>query len=135
MKNAYLIEFKSHGSQEDGFLTAIEHNTGLPFDVKRVYTITETKENNIRGFHAHRHLQQLIFAVHGQVDIYCEDITGETFTLTLDSPKYGLYCGPMVWHTLTYHHDAILMVLASDKYEELDYIRSYNEFLERRANL
>lgn len=132
MKNAYVIEFKSHGSSEDGFLTAIEENTGLPFEIKRVYTVTETKENNVRGYHAHHHLEQLIFAIHGKVDIYCEDENGDTLSLTLDSPKYGLYCGPLVWHTLTYHEHAVLMVLASDKFDEADYIRSYEEFKERR---
>ena len=132
MKNAYLISFPAHGSADNGLLTVIEHNTGLPFEVKRVYTVTDTWENNVRGEHAHHQLKQLFFALTGRIEVYCEDETGAHMTVTLDSPQVGLYCGPMVWHTLTYHDHATLMVLASEGYDEKDYIRHYDEFLERR---
>lgn len=128
MENVRLIEFKSHGSEEDGFLTAIEKNCGLPFDIKRVYTINNTKENNVRGYHAHKTLEQVIFAIHGEIDIMCENQEGKQEIYKLNSANFGLYCGPLIWHTLTYHGDAILMVLASQGFNEEDYIRDYDEF-------
>lgn len=128
MNNVRIIEFKSHGSEVDGFLTAIEKNTGLPFDIKRVYTVSNTVNDNIRGYHAHKHLEQVFFAIHGSIDVMCEDQLGNKEYFTLNNSSHGLYCGPLVWHTLTYHGEAILMVLASDGYNENDYIRDYDEF-------
>lgn len=128
MNNVKLIKFKSHGSDIDGFLTAIEKNTGLPFDIKRVYTVNNTVENNIRGFHAHKKLEQVFFAVHGTVEVYCEDQSGNRDRYILNKANEGLYCGPLIWHTLTYHGEAILMVLASEGYNENDYIRDYESF-------
>ena len=128
MNNVRLIEFKSHGSNHDGFLTAIEPNTGLPFEIKRVYTVTNTEEQNIRGFHAHKTLQQVFFAIHGKIEVMCETQDGCIEHFMLDTPNVGLYCGPLVWHTLTYHGSAILMVLASQPFNEEDYLRNYDDF-------
>jgi len=128
VKNVYLQTFKSHGSTEDGFLTAIERSTGLPFDVKRVYTVVNTKENNVRGYHAHKTLWQIFFAVHGKIDVCAEDVEGNIETFELSTSNVGLVCGPHIWHTITYHGSAILMVLASEEYHEEDYIRDYEEF-------
>lgn len=128
MKNVFVQIFRSHGSIEDGFLTAIERSTGLPFDVKRIYTVANTKDNNIRGFHAHKKLWQIFFAVHGEIDVMTEAPDGTQEFYKLNSPEKGLVCGPHIWHTITYHGSAILMVLASDNYSEEDYIRSYEEF-------
>lgn len=130
MKNVRLIEFKTHGNSEDGFLTAIEKKSGLPFDIQRVYTVTDTKEKSIRGFHAHKKLEQIFFCTHGKIEVMCEDQEGNQEHYCLDNPYVGLYCGPMVWHTLTYYASASLMVLASDIYNENDYIREYKEFKE-----
>ena len=77
MKNVYLQAFKAHGSKEDGYLSAIEKNTGLPFEIKRVYTVVDTKEGNIRGYHAHRKLHQVFFALTGKIIVKCENIYGE----------------------------------------------------------
>lgn len=128
MNNVYLQPFKAHGSVSDGYLSAIERNTGLPFDIKRVYTVINTKEGNVRGYHAHKNLNQVFFALKGRIIVQCEDSDGNKETFELNDPHVGLICGPHIWHTLTYHDDAILMVLASEGYEEEDYIREYSEF-------
>ena len=128
MNNVYLQAFKAHGSDNDGYLSAIERNTGLPFDIKRVYTVIDTKEGNIRGFHAHKSLYQIFFALKRRIVAYCENPEGEQEKFELNDPHVGLICGPHIWHTLTYYDDAILMVLASEGYDEADYIRDYNEF-------
>lgn len=128
MDNVYLQAFKAHGSVNDGYLSAIERNTGLPFDIKRVYTVIDTKEGNVRGYHAHKQLFQIFFALKGRIIVKCEDLNGNQETFELNDPHVGLVCGPYIWHTLTYHDDAILMVLANDGYKESDYIREYSEF-------
>lgn len=128
MKNAYIVSFKHVDGKEDGLLTAIEQNTGLPFPIHRVYTIVNTVDGNIRGFHAHKELWQAIFAIQGEVIINCEDEVGEKETFILNKPWEGLLCGPKVWHTLEYQDNAVLMVLASMPFMEEDYIRDYDEF-------
>ncbi|MEG0034407.1 MAG: FdtA/QdtA family cupin domain-containing protein [Bacilli bacterium] len=133
MNNVYLQAFKAHGSSEDGYLSAIEKNTGLPFDIKRVYTVINTKEGNVRGYHAHRELFQIFFVLKGKIEVCCEDLEGNKEKYMLDDPHIGLVCGPYIWHTLTYHDNAILMVLASEGYCEPDYIRNYEDFLKERG--
>lgn len=128
MKNVIEINFMSHGSGEDGFLTVIENNDIFSFSIKRVYTVTDTIEGNIRGYHAHKKLWQVFFALNGSIKVICENQNGDKETIVLDSPNKGLICGPMIWHTLEYHNSAVLMVLASEKYDENDYIRNYDRF-------
>ena len=128
MDKVYLQAFKAHGSITDGYLSAIERKTGLPFDIKRVYTVIDTKEGNVRGYHAHKSLFQIFFALKGRIIVHCEDLEGNQESFELNDPHVGLICGPLIWHTLTYHDDAILMVLASDGYDESDYIPDCNEF-------
>lgn len=128
MKNVYLQAFKAHGSKEDGYLSAIEKKTGLPFEIKRVYTVVDTKEGNIRGYHAHKKLHQVFFALTGKIIVKCENVYGEIEEFVLDHPHVGLVCNELVWHTLEYHDNAILMVLASEGYDESDYIREYSKF-------
>ena len=64
----------------------------------------------------------------GKIVVHCEDINGNQECYELNDPHVGLVCGPQIWHTLTYHDNAILMVLASEGYDESDYIREYDTF-------
>ena len=132
MNNAYLLSFPSHGSEGDGQLTVFEKSSGVPFEIKRVYTVAQTKYQSVRGHHAHKTLKQLFVASCGTIRVDCEDQTGQREQFVLDRPDLALYCGPGVWHTLVYENNAVLLVLASAEYEEADYIRSYEEFKERR---
>lgn len=111
-----------------GSLIAIESCKNIPFDIKRVYYIFNTKHGVARGFHAHKTLKQLLVCVSGSVDIKCErkDIV-EVFSL--NSPSKALYINGLVWHEmLNFSNDAVLLVFASDLYNESDYIRSYEVF-------
>lgn len=132
MINAYIIPFKSIGNAQNGYLTAYEKNTGVPFKIQRVYTVTKAQCNVERGFHAHKQLEQLFVAISGEIEVMCEDLLGNKETITLSDNQTALYCGIDVWHTLKYKDNAILMVLASAPYDESDYIRDYESFLERR---
>ena len=128
MNNVKILDFFSHGEEGKGRLTSYEKETGVPFEIQRVYTVTQVEEKGERGHHAHRKLEQIFIALQGEIVVDCEDNEGNHIKIELKPNGKALYCGPWVWHTLSYRNHAILMVLASEKYLEADYIRDYFEF-------
>ncbi len=125
-----LIDFQSLGD-ERGSLVALEigMEKAVPFDIKRVYYIYHTAEGVSRGFHAHRNLKQVAICVAGQCRMLLDN--GETCEEAwLNSPTKGLLIESMVWREMhDFSADCVLLVLASEHYDETDYIRSYSEFL------
>jgi dTDP-4-dehydrorhamnose 3,5-epimerase len=115
-----------------GKLIAIEINDLLPFIPQRIYYIFDTKFGVSRGFHAHRNLQQVAVAIAGKCRIVLDDgIRREE--VWLESPEKGLIINKMIWREMhDFSSDCILIVFASEKYMEEDYIRSYNQFLEQK---
>lgn len=113
---------------ERGNLIALEENKNIPFDIKRVYYIFDTKNGVRRGFHAHKNLQQVLICVNGSCDILLDD-GKEKSIIKLENRNEGLFIEKMVWREMfNFSADCVLMVLASDYYDEKDYIRDYNEF-------
>lgn len=111
-----------------GSLIALEQNKEIPFDIKRVYYIFGTKESVQRGFHAHKKLKQIAVCVAGQCKMILDDGV-DRIEATLDSPEKGLLIVESVWHEMyDFSPDCVLLVLASDYYDESDYIRDYVEF-------
>jgi len=103
----------------------------IPFPIKRVYYMYDTKSNVTRGKHAHKSLEQILICVCGSVKITIDN-GYEKEVVLLDNPAEGLYIGKNMWHDMfDFSADATLLVLASDLYDENDYIRDYDEFLER----
>ena len=102
----------------------------IPFEVKRYFLVFDVSSEEIRGEHAHRTLDQFLICVHGCCHLTADDgRTREHFTL--DHPSIGVRLPPMVWGVQhRYSRDAVLLVLASAKYDPADYIRRYEEFLE-----
>ena len=124
------VSFKTLGD-ERGSLVAIEGMNNLPFDIKRVYYIIGTKKNVVRGFHAHINLKQVAVCVTGNCRFILDDGTHKE-EIILDSPTIGLVIEDMVWREMhDFSPDCVLMVLADQYYDELDYIRSYDDFKER----
>lgn len=124
-----LITFKSYGDDE-GVLIPLESEKNIPFEIKRVYYIHTVKAGAVRGKHAHYQLAQILIAISGCVEVTCES-KGEKHTYILDSRDKGLLIEGMVWHTMQkFSSDAILLVLANDFYNEDDYVREYDVFLE-----
>ncbi len=120
--------FPPHGDDR-GQLVAIEAMKDLPFSVKRVYYIYDTLPGVRRGFHAHKCLEQILICVHGSCVIHLDDGT-DTAEVTLDSPCEGLYISNNMWREMyDFSEDAVLLVLASEYYDEADYIRNYQDFL------
>lgn len=128
-----LIDFSIKGN-EKGSLIALEANKNIPFEIKRVYYIFNTKKKVRRGFHAHKNLQQVLIAVNGKCKILLDN-GKEKETCFLDSPNKGLIIKNMVWREMfDFSRDCVLMVLADSYYDETDYIRDYKEFLEMTSN-
>jgi len=124
-----LIPLQKHGD-ERGSLIALEQSKNIPFDIKRVYYMFNTQKGIRRGFHAHKKLIQLAIAIKGSCKFLMDDGITKA-NIVLDNPASGLLIEPMIWHEMyDYSDDCILLLLANDFYDESDYIRNYNDFLE-----
>ena len=100
------------------------------FEIKRVYYITDTQRDVVRGHHAHKNLKQVLICVHGSCRIGLDDGTEKTEVL-LDKINEGLYIESNMWRTMyDFSEGAVLLVLASELYDEADYIRNYDKFIE-----
>lgn len=123
------IRFAEHGD-ERGTLVAIEAGADVPFDIRRVYYMYDTTAGTTRGRHAHRSLKQVLICTSGSCTVTLDDGT-ERADVTLDEPDLGLYVDSVTWREMRDFSDgAVLMVLASEPYDESDYIRDYGEFLD-----
>jgi len=112
-----------------GSLISIESEIDIPFAIKRIYYIFNTKKSIRRGFHAHKNLQQVLIAVSGSCKILIDSGKSKEEVL-LDSPKKGLLIKELLWREMfDFSADCVLLVLASEHYDENDYIRDYNQFL------
>lgn len=133
MYNCGLLKFRKIGSatnKDIGFLTPIECPGEIPFEVKRFYYIYGVGPNEVRGKHSHKELHQVLLCLHGSVDVRLENFFGEK-KYTLNDPSVGLYVGPDNWREMSnFSNDAVLLVLASEKYNENDYIRDYDTFIQ-----
>lgn len=122
-----FIDFPVIGD-ERGSLVALEANGLIPFDIKRVYYIFNTKENVGRGFHAHRNLKQVAVCVSGKCRMLLDDGRSQTH-VWLDSPNKALLIEGLVWREMhEFSSDCVLVVMASEHYDESDYIRNYSDF-------
>jgi dTDP-4-dehydrorhamnose 3,5-epimerase-like enzyme len=102
----------------------------IPFEIKRFYFIFDIDDNAVRGKHAHKTLQQVLFCLHGKVSITLDN-GKEKERIALADPSKGVLLDRMVWHEmLDLKNDTVLLVIASDYFNEADYIRNYSEFLE-----
>jgi dTDP-4-dehydrorhamnose 3,5-epimerase-like enzyme len=122
-----LIEFAKLGSPALGYIT-VSQNGNLPFTIQRVYWTYFTPDAIIRGHHAHHELEQLIFATSGHIEFVLEGMDGKKEKFILDAPNKGLYIPKQYWRTIKFSHNAVLLCLCSQEYQEEDYIRDYAEF-------
>ena len=120
--------FQQHGD-ERGMLVALEEFKDIPFEIKRVYYMYDTKPGVRRGYHAHKNLEQILVCVHGSCDVLLDNGT-EKKIVSLEKPYEGLYVPNDMWREMyNFSEGAVLLVFASDIYKEEDYIRDYDDFL------
>lgn len=116
-----------------GNITIIEGQKNIPFDVKRIYYLYDIPGGEDRGGHAHKELYQLIVAASGSFNVLLDDGKNKKI-VTLNRPDYGLMVVPCIWRELfEFSSGAICLVLASQKYDQEDYMRSYEQFIDFRA--
>ena len=135
MINVELVDLRDIISESNkerpmGHLTPIESGVDIPFEIKRIYYLTRVPENTIRGFHAHKNLEQILICMNGKVTISVSTPYDKKL-ITLDDPAKGLYIGPMIWREMyDFSPGSVLTVLASAHYDENDYIRDYRTYCE-----
>jgi dTDP-4-dehydrorhamnose 3,5-epimerase-like enzyme len=124
-----LFDFRLLGDAR-GSLIAIEAEKTIPFKIARVYYIFGTQEGVERGFHAHKQLLQVAVAVRGSCTMMLDD--GKTkCDVELNDPQKAVLIDRMVWHEMkNFSEDCVLLVLADDHYDESDYIRNYQSFID-----
>ena len=123
-----IVELSRH-HHEKGNITVVLNSSTIPFEVRRTYYLYDIPGGESRGGHAHRKLQQLIVAASGSFSVTLNDGRVKR-TFVMNRPYQGLLIVPGIWRTLEdFSSGSVCLVLASEKYEESDYIRDYEEFI------
>jgi len=130
VKNSGWVPLKQFDDGRDGMLCILEAQRDIPFEIKRIYYITNLQNaRSLRGKHAHKTLWQAIFCISGSFLLGLDDgITRQEIQVWRNDQ--GVLLGPGLWHTMTgFSGGCVLMVVASDYYDESEYIRNYDEFV------
>ncbi|MGN7399540.1 sugar 3,4-ketoisomerase [Cytobacillus praedii] len=134
MYNCSIIKLRQI-SDRYGYLTPIEGNVDIPFEIKRVYYITKVEKDITRGYHSHKKLHQVLICLNGSVKVQLKNPYYEE-VIELNDSSVGLYIGPYIWREMfDFSEGSVLMVLASEPYDESDYIRNYDFYLEEAKKL
>jgi hypothetical protein len=130
VKNSGLISLRCFSDAPDGDLFIAEAGRQIPFPIKRVYFINNlANARAVRGRHAHRRLEQVLFCINGALTLALDDGTKRQ-SIRLTDAATGIRLGPRLWHTMTkFSKDCVILVFASAHFDERDYIRDYDEFL------
>jgi hypothetical protein len=130
VRQSGVIPLQCYKDLPDGNLFIAEAQHQVPFAIKRVYFINSLANHSaVRGKHAHRALEQALFCVSGSFSLLLDDGTTKQ-RIRVNDPAFGVRIGPLLWHTMSaFSYDCVILVLASDHFDESDYIRRYDEFL------
>lgn len=132
--NCSLIKFRDI-TDKYGHLTPIESKKDIPFEVKRIYYISQVEKGVIRGFHSHKKLHQILICLNGSVKIRIRN-PNEEEVIELNNTSVGLYIGPLIWREMfDFSEGSVLLVLASEYYDEDDYIRNYDFYIEEAKKI
>ena len=130
VKNSGIVTLPRIVDDRDGVLCIMNSLQEIPFEIKRMYYINNLDpKSSLRGKHAHRQLRQVIFCINGCFTLTLDD--GETQQdILMREDNIGVILDPMLWHTMhDFSSGCVLLVAASDYYDEADYIRNYDEFM------
>ena len=114
----------------DWKISVAESSKNIPFQIKRVYYIYDfDSDKSVRGYHAHKNLEQVLFCISGSFTLKLDD-GFNTYEEDINEPHIGIFIGKYVWHTMhNFSDDCVILVFASDYFNESDYIRDYDDFL------
>ncbi|MDD4850461.1 MAG: FdtA/QdtA family cupin domain-containing protein [Gemmiger sp.] len=128
--SAYFIEFAEHGD-ERGHLVVAEGGQDVPFDIQRVFYIYGSDATIVRGSHANRKTRFVLVNVAGSSKVRVKDGLGNEAIFCLNRPRTGIYLPQMAWKEMyDFSPDSVLLVLCSEHYDEAEYIRDYDKFLQ-----
>ena len=117
-------------SDHRGNISFISSGNPIPFDIKNVFYIYDIPAGTQRGGHAHKKLEQILIPLSGSFDVILKD-SKNTNTVRLDRPNKGLYIGPLIWREMkNFSSGSVCLVIASLKYDEDEYLRDFNQFIE-----
>lgn len=134
MYNCSLIKFRDI-TDKYGHLTPIESKKDIPFEVKRIYYISQVEKGVTRGFHSHKKLHQILICLNGSLKIRVRN-PNEEEVIELNNTSVGLYIGPLIWREMfDFSEGSVLLVLASEYYDEDDYIRNYDFYIEEAKKI
>lgn len=126
--NYKLIDIKVFGDDR-GKLASFENNSNIPFDLKRVFYIFDTKSAVSRGCHANKNSEFLLVVISGSCKVKLDD-GKEIIDISLSDPHKALYIDKMIWKEMyDFSYNSVLLVLTNTYYDEKEYIRDYDEFL------
>ena len=129
MNKVKMLEFSQHGDDR-GHLVVAEGMKDIPFDIKRVFYIYGSDKDVVRGKHANRKTEFVLINVAGTSKVKVKDGEGNEAIFYLNRPHMGIYLPTMVWKDMyDFSEDSVLLVLASEHYDDSEYIRDYNEFV------
>ena len=127
-----ILELPKH-SNRSGNITIVHNNENIPFNISRVFYSYDIPGGESRGAHAHKTCQQVLIAASGSFEIELNDGFNKKDIIFLNKPYFGLYIPAGIWTAQrSFSSGSICLVLASDKYDEKDYIRDYKKYLEYR---
>lgn len=124
-----LISFPAFNTSE-ALLVVYEGSKKVPFNISRLFTV-KASEKCTRGFHAHKECTQVLIVLNGECKIICDDGANRN-EIILNKSSEGLLIPPTIWAEQEYQSDTVLMVLTDKHYDENDYIRNYENFLDFR---
>ena len=135
MKQPQIIQLPKF-LDERGNLSFVEQETHIPFIIKRTYWLYDVPGGESRGGHAYKDNQEFIVALSGSFDVILDDGKGNKETYHMNHPYQGLYVGTGVWRTLEdFSSGAVCLVLASEFFDEEEYIYDYDEFIRLKKSV
>lgn len=115
-----------------GSITPLHNSKEIPFDIKRIFYLYDIPGGESRGAHAHYKCHQFLIAASGSFEVLVDDGNVQKI-FQLNKPYIGLYIPPAIWASeINFSSGAICLVLASEIYDEQDYIRDYKEFTKKK---
>ena len=134
LSDLQMLELPSFVDDRGG-LTVISEKADVPFSFSRVFFTYNAQSNTIRGSHAHKTCSQFLLCPYGSFEVEVTDGT-RSKTFKMENPSVGLFIPPLIWSTQkNYSSGAVCLVLASEKYDQNEYVRNFDKFKELRAEI